>query len=82
MNPALGRRERAGVVRIRRKIKTYRYLNGKGVYKRKRMELTIPAKFQDVVAPFLHTDLRIEARREGENLIIKATPTEKTGENG
>jgi len=65
------------VVRIRRKLKENHYLRGKAVYKRERLELTIPAKFRDVVEPFLDKDLKVEARREGNNLIIEAKPVEK-----
>lgn len=77
INPALGRRNRDGIARIRRKIKERRYLHGKSIYRHQQLELTIPAKFRDIVEPFLYTDLKVEARREGNNLIIKAKPVEK-----
>jgi hypothetical protein len=80
-NPALGQRKRQGVVRIRQKIKTYRYLHGKGVYNQKRLELTISAKFHDIVAPFLYTDLKVEATREGNTLILEAMPIERAKKN-
>jgi len=41
------------------------------------LELTIPAKFRNVVEPFLNKDLKVEAKREGINLIIEANPVEK-----
>lgn len=70
------------VVRIRRKIKKKRYLNGKRVYKREQLELTIPSKFREVAEPFLNTDLKVEAKQEGKNLIIKAIPIESMKEKG
>jgi hypothetical protein len=77
VNSALGRRDREGIVRIRRKIKEHHYLGGKSVYKYQRTEMTIPSKFKDIVEPFLYTDLKVEARREGNNLIIEAKPIER-----
>jgi len=77
MNP----NERERIVRIRRKLKQNRYFDGNRVYKREQLELTIPAKFKDVVEPFLDKDLKVEARREGNSLIIKAKPIERFGEN-
>ena len=73
MNPY----EHDHVVRIRRKVKQNRYCHGKGIYKREQLELTIPAKFKDVVEPFLNKDLKVEARREGNSIIIQAKPVEK-----
>jgi hypothetical protein len=64
-------------VRIRRKIKERRYLHGKHVYKHQQLELTIPSKFKDIVENFLYKDLKIEARKEGNSLIIEAKPLEK-----
>ena len=78
IDPGLGRRDRAGIVRIRRIVKERRYLHGKSIYKHQQLELTIPAKFKDIVEPFMCTDLKIEARREGGNLIIEAKPVEKS----
>ena len=72
---------REHVVRIRRKLKQNTYRHGKGIYKREQLELTIPAKFRDVVEPFLDKDLKVEAKQEGNTLIIKATPTERPEEN-
>jgi hypothetical protein len=66
------------VVRIRRKLKQQRYCHGKAVYKRHQLELTIPAKFKDVVEPFLNKDLKVEARREGNSIVIEAKPIENT----
>jgi len=65
------------VVRIRRKLKQQRYCKGKAVYRRHQLELTIPAKFKDVVEPFLNKDLKVEARRNGDSIIIEAKPVEK-----
>lgn len=64
------------IIRIRRKVKQYAYFDGKRIYKREQLELTIPAKFRDVVEPFLDKDLKVEAKREGNNLIIEAKPVE------
>ncbi len=81
INPSLGRRDRECVVRIRRRLKERRYLQGKRVYKHQQLELTIPSKFKDIVEPFLYTDLKIETRREGNSLIIHARPVEGLREN-
>ena len=67
---------REHVVRIRRKLKQNTYCRGKGIYKREQLELTIPAKFRNVVEPFLDKDLKVDAKREGNNLIIEAKPAE------
>lgn len=68
---------RERIVRIRRKLKQNRYCHGKGIYKREQLELTIPAKFKDMVEPFLNKDLKVEAKRKGNNLIIEAKPVER-----
>ena len=65
------------VVRIRRKLKQQHHCHGKGIFRREQLELTIPSKFRDVVEPFLDKDLKVEAKREGNNLIIKAAPIER-----
>ena len=65
------------VVRIRRKLKENRYFDGKCVYKREQWELTIPSRFKEVVEPFLNKDLKVEARQEGNNLIIEAKPVQR-----
>jgi len=57
------------IVRIRRKETRSSYLN-KAVYKYSRYELTIPAKYKD---------LKIEAKQEGNTLIIRAKPAERFG---
>jgi len=69
------------IIRIRQKVKQYRYFDGKRIYKRKQLELTIPAKFRDVVEPFLDKDLKVEAKQEGNNLIIEAKPLTTTNQN-
>jgi hypothetical protein len=58
-------------------MKQNRYLDGKRIYKREQLELTIPSKYKDLVEPFLNKDLKVEARQEGNNLIIEAKPVEK-----
>jgi len=69
------------VVRIRRKTKENRYFNGKRVYKREQLELTIPSKFRDIIEPFLDKDLKVEAKQEENTLIIKAKPIERLGKS-
>ena len=66
---------------LRRKIQQKRYLSGKGVYRQERMELTIPSRYKNIIEPFLDKDLKVEARREGNNLIIDAKPAENTHAN-
>ena len=66
------------VVRIRRKLKKTSYLHGKRIYKREQLELTIPSKFRAVIEPFLDKDLKVQAKREGNNLIIEAKPVERS----
>jgi hypothetical protein len=55
-------------------VKQNRYFDGKRIYKREQLELTIPAKFRDVVEPFLDKDLKVEAKQQGKNLVIEAKP--------
>jgi len=68
------------VVRIRRKVTRSRYL-GKAVYRYSRYELTIPARYKDLVEAFMNKDLKIEAKQEDNTLIIRAKPAERFGEN-
>jgi len=62
-------------------VKQNRYLGGKRIYRHEQLELTIPAKFKDVIEPFLNKDLKVEARREGNSIIIEAKPVERFKEN-
>jgi len=64
------------IVRIRRKATRSSYL-GKAVYKYHRYELTIPAKYKDLAEAFMNKDLTVEAKQQGNNLIIEAKPVEK-----
>jgi hypothetical protein len=48
----------------------------RGVYKSEQLELTIPCKFKELVQPFIGRDLRVEAKLEGNGLIIHAEPAE------
>jgi hypothetical protein len=64
-------------VRVRRRTQVTRYCGGKRVYKRDRIELTIPAKFRDIIKPFLNKDLKVEAKVEGSRLFIDAEPVER-----
>jgi hypothetical protein len=38
------------------------------------MELTIPAKFKNIIEPFLNKDLKVEAKVKDNQLIIDAKP--------
>ena len=64
------------IVRIRRRIMRSHYLN-KAVYKYTRYELTIPNKYKDLIEAFMNKDLQVEAKQEGNNLVIEAKPAEK-----
>jgi len=66
------------IVRIRRKVTRSRYLN-KAVYKYSRYELTIPARYKDLVEAFMNKDLKVEAKQEDNALIIVAKPAERFG---
>ena len=67
-------------VRLRRKVIRSHYLN-KAVYKYSRYELTIPARYKDLAEAFMNKDLKVEAKQQGNNLIIEAKPVEKLGGN-
>ena len=74
MNPGCGEHS----VRIRQRTKIQPRLSGKAAYKRRQLELTIPSKFKDVVEPFLNKDLKVEAKRVGNKIVIEAKPVENT----
>jgi len=74
LNPGCGEQ----FVRIRQRTKTQPRLRGKASYKRRQLELTIPSKFKDVVEPFLNKDLKVEAKRVGNKIIIEAKAVENT----
>ena len=61
------------IVRLRCRIMTTRYLH-KRVYKYPRYELTIPVKYKDLAEEFMNKDLKVEAKKQGNNLIIEAKP--------
>ena len=63
------------IIRIRRKTTRSSYL-GKAVYKYHRYELTIPAKYKDLAEAFMNKDLTVEAKQQGNTLIIEAKPVE------
>jgi len=63
-------------VRIRQRTKRKALLRGKPAYKRRQLELTIPSKFKDLVEPFMDKDLKVEAKRVGNKIIIEAKPIE------
>jgi hypothetical protein len=64
------------IVRIRRKATRSRYQN-KAVYKYHRYELTIPARYKDLAEAFMNKDLQVEAKQQGNALIIEAKPLER-----
>ena len=68
------------IVRIRRVTKKTRY-RSKAVYTYHRYELTIPSKYKDLAEAFMNKDLQVEAKQEGNNLIIEAKPVERLGRN-
>jgi len=68
------------IVRIRRKVTRSRYLN-KAVYKYSRYELTIPAKYKDLAEAFMNKDLKVEAKQQGNNLIIEAKPVQRPADD-
>ena len=70
MNPSRGEH----FVKIRQRTKRQPRLRGKAAYKRRQLELTIPSKFKDVVEPFMNKDLKVEAKRVGNKIIIEAKP--------
>jgi len=65
-------------VRIRRRLKRQRNFPGKTVYKRHQLELTIPSRFKHIVEPFMNKDLKVEAKFEGDSLVIELKPVENT----
>jgi hypothetical protein len=65
-------------IRIRKKLTQRRRYIGKPNYKGHRLELTIPARYEDVVEPFMHKDLKVEVKSVGDKVIIKARPVENT----
>jgi hypothetical protein len=66
------------IVRIRRKVTRSHYLN-KAVYRYHRYELTIPARYKDLIEAFMNKDLTVEAKQEANTLIIVAKPAERYG---
>ena len=72
-------REALGVclMKIRRRRSKKRYLGKKRVYEYERFSVDLPAKFGDVVEPFLGQDLKLNVKREGDDtLVIIASPRE------
>jgi len=65
-------------IRIRRRVKRQRKLQGKPVYKRHQLEITIPSKFKNIVEPFINKDLKVEAKRVGDKIVIEAKAVENT----
>ncbi len=54
---------------------TTRYMH-KRVYKYPRYELTIPVQYKDLAEEFMNKNLIVDARREGNDLVIVARTTE------
>jgi hypothetical protein len=61
-------------VRIRQRTKRQLRIRGKPAYKQRQLELTIPSKFRDLVEPFLNKDLKFEAKRVGNKIVIEVKP--------
>ena len=59
------------IVRIRRVTKKTRYRH-KVVYTSHRYGLTIPTKYKGLAEAFMNKDLKIEAKQEGNTLVIQA----------
>ena len=57
-------------VRIRRRMKQCRHVNG--VKRYHQIELTIPARFRDLVKPFMNRDLELDIKRKDDRIIIEA----------
>ena len=68
---------RGGVVRIYRRMCRKRYLGSKRVYRYERLYVPVPARFHEVVRPFLGRDLRVEVKSEGGLLLVTAAPVEE-----
>ena len=61
------------MVKLQFSIIRKRYLKGKHEYRYERISLSFPARFNEVVKPFLNRDLKIEVKVEGETLRIALT---------
>ena len=64
------------LTKIRRWKSKTRYLGGKRVYEYERFSLNLPAKFGDIIEPFLNKDLDIEMRPKNDGLEIIFIPRE------
>lgn len=65
------------LMKIRRRKCRKRYLGKKGIYEYERLSVDLPAKFRDVVEPFLDQDLDMDVKKDGDNrVVIVLTPRE------
>ena len=69
-------RGRRGVVRIYRRLSRNRYY-GKAIYEYECLYVPVPARFREVVRPFLGRDLRVEVKSERGLLLVTAAPVEE-----
>ncbi len=65
-------------VRIQRILMPQRNFPGKVVYKNNQLEIIIPSKFKHTLEPFMDKDLKVEAKFEGDSLVIELKPVENT----
>lgn len=54
-----------------------RYLGSKRVYRYERLYVPVPARFREVVRPFLGRNLRVEVKSERGMLLVTAAPVEE-----
>jgi len=65
------------LMKIRRRRSRKRYFGEKRVYQYERLAVDIPAKFGNIVEPFLNKDLDITVKKKDDNtIIIFLTPRE------
>ena len=67
-------------MKIRRWKSKTRYLGGKRVYEYERFSMNLPAKFGDIIEPFLNKDLDIEMRPKNGGLEIIFIPRENVSD--
>ena len=59
------------MVKIQRRIATKSYLNDKRIYKYKRLDLSIPKKYHEVVSSFLKVNLEMNLVVRGRKIFIE-----------
>lgn len=58
------------LVKIRRKKSKKRYLGEKNVYEYEQLWVGIPAKFREVVEPFLDKELDMDVKKEDDSKVV------------